>query len=143
MKKNHGFTLIELMIVVAIIGILAAIAIPSYQSYIGKAQASEAISLMDGLKSTMAELLSQDPSEFNCTVPASAATSGKYVASTTGTWASPVCTISSTFKNSDVTNGIENTTIKMTYDVSSGVFETRQSITGGTIPTRFLPESWK
>lgn len=50
MNTQKGFTLIELMIVIAIIGILAAIAIPAYQDYIAKAQASEAVSLMDGLK---------------------------------------------------------------------------------------------
>ena len=47
---QKGFTLIELMIVVAIIGILAAIAIPAYSDYIARAQASEGISLAGGLK---------------------------------------------------------------------------------------------
>ena len=47
---QKGFTLIELMIVVAIMGILAAIAIPAYQDYIARSQASEGISLAGGLK---------------------------------------------------------------------------------------------
>ncbi len=51
---QKGFTLIELMIVIAIIGILAAIAIPAYQNYIAKAQVSEAFTLADGLKTAIA-----------------------------------------------------------------------------------------
>lgn len=59
-QMNHGqkgFTLIELMIVVAIIGILAAIAIPQYQDYTARSQASEAVTLLGGAKTPVEEFI--------------------------------------------------------------------------------------
>ena len=55
MKKQAGFTLIELMIVVAIIGILAAIALPAYQDYTVRAKVSEGMVIASGAKSTVGE----------------------------------------------------------------------------------------
>jgi type IV pilus assembly protein PilA len=57
---QKGFTLIELMIVVAIIGILAAIAIPAYQDYTIRAQVTEGLNLADGLKVAVADYFTQN-----------------------------------------------------------------------------------
>ena len=57
MKKQSGFTLIELMIVVAIIGILAAVALPAYQDYTLRAKASEAVLAASGCRTAISEVL--------------------------------------------------------------------------------------
>jgi type IV pilus assembly protein PilA len=80
---QKGFTLIELMIVVAIIGILAAIAIPAYQDYTVRAQVTEGLNLASAVKASVAEAFAQDgiwPAD-NVAIGLSnaAGPSGKYV----------------------------------------------------------------
>ena len=81
---QKGFTLIELMIVVAIIGILAAIAIPAYQDYTIRAQVTEGLNLASDLKASVAELYAErgdwagiDSGALG--LPAAADKTGKYV----------------------------------------------------------------
>ncbi len=91
MKKQQGFTLIELMIVVAIIGILAAIAIPAYQDYTIRAQVSEGLNLAGGAKAAVSEVVMDSGTFPTTNVLAGLSTNtdinGKYVVSVTvGSW---------------------------------------------------------
>ena len=88
-KVQQGFTLIELMIVVAIIGILAAIAIPAYQDYTVRSQVSEGAVLADGAKTAIAEFYNNTGrypnSNYSAGLETNTSIIGKYVTSVSAT----------------------------------------------------------
>jgi len=139
---QKGFTLIELMIVVAIIGILAAVAIPAYSDYTARAQVSEAMSLVSGLKTPLVEWVADKG-----TVPTNVASiggtdAGKYVATITfaGTATGPA--ISATMKASGVNAKITSSKFGMT-STDSGKTWACNNATYTDIASSLLPGACK
>ena len=128
-SMQKGFTLIELMIVIAIIGVLAAVAVPAYQDYIAKAQMTEGMSITEAVKSEVSLAFANDRlCPDNSTAAATGANiakaadiTGKYVASVTtgGTaGANGGCTVISKFKSSGVNAKLVEKQFKFTLTQS-------------------------
>jgi type IV pilus assembly protein PilA len=136
---QKGFTLIELMIVVAIIGILAAVAVPAYQDYIARSQVSEAVSLTTGSKTPIAEYYNEKGHWPAAATDIISNTSGKYVSAITLAGAvTTVGTISieARMKGASINTAITGgTLIIVTADAK------QFSCTSGNLATRFRPSA--
>jgi type IV pilus assembly protein PilA len=144
MKMQKGFTLIELMIVVAIIGILAAIAIPAYQDYIARSQMSEAVELLAGGKTPMAEFYSDKGMWPAAVGSVMGNTSGKYVSAITessGSLTTSSNTLTATMKGagSSINKNIAGQT--MTMATTDG--GAKWTCSAGTVSAKYLPGACK
>jgi len=159
-KIQKGFTLIELMIVVAIIGILAAIALPAYQDYTARAQASEALTILGGLKTPIIEISSTSGLAQACSTTAGSAQvgapgDGDYAAAVTagalaeekgftltGNAVAGVeavatvtdCKLTATFKATGVNDKIASESIAFTYTVGNGAWTCTSSLDASVLP---------
>ncbi|MGH7191947.1 MAG: pilin [Candidatus Saccharimonadales bacterium] len=161
-KAQKGFTLIELMIVIAIIGILAAIAIPQYQDYVTRSKVTEGLSLVQAPETAVAETyqsFGHMPVSGNATagnsfgLPMSASIQGKYIKSVLLSTATNPLTITITY-NASVGGGVASgnalvmTAVTGTASVAwvcgnATVTANNKPVTGTgtTVPSKYLPSN--
>jgi len=156
-RAQAGFTLIELMIVVAIIGILAAVALPAYQDYTRKARVSEGILAASSCRTTITEVVQSTtsggalPTNWGCEISAASGNQTKYVQTVT---VAQTGDVSVTVQN---IGGDAAGVITLSPSTSSTAFSALSATTGGgspiagwrcggagtTLPVKYLPGSCK
>lgn len=141
-QMQKGFTLIELMIVVAIIGILAAIALPAYQDYTARAQAAEGLTITSGLRVEISERIAAGEDLSDMDADETSSLTGKYVESVAVLAAKPAAgedpgtaagSILVTYKDKNISSAIAGDT--MTLTLKNG----NRWVCTGTIEDKYLP----
>jgi type IV pilus assembly protein PilA len=138
LKQQGGFTLIELMIVIAIIAILAAIAIPAYQDYTIRTQVSEGANLVSAAKLAVAQTYDETgayPADNPAAgLPAAGSINGNYVASVTNSGG----TLTVEYGN-DANPAINGNTLTFVPTDEGG--SVSWDCTGGNVPNQYRPSS--
>jgi type IV pilus assembly protein PilA len=140
---QKGFTLIELMIVVAIIGILAAVAIPAYQDYIARAQVSEAVNLLASGKTGMAEYFADKATWPPSATDVMGSVGGKYTqnititaSATTGT-----LTLEATMKSTGINASITRGTVILYTTDGGKIWTCSPGSTSPALAAKYLPSA--
>jgi len=138
-KMQKGFTLIELMIVVAIIAILAAIAIPAYQDYLVRTQVSEGAVLADGAKTAIGEFYSNTgrfpTNNASAGLATASSIAGQYVDTLTVTSG----IITATYKGAKANSALTSSSLEMSAITHAGSVEWHCK--GVSLASKYLPTS--
>lgn len=140
-KTSSGFTLVELMITVAIIGILAAFSIPAYQRYIARAQVSESIIMLEGARLVVDEYVMQSgifPNSLDDLEVLGVTSSGKYISTVTATQlVDAEGELVATFRDTNISRDLRGRTVQFSRN-ASGVWTCAPGQTD-PIESKYLP----